>query len=230
MLSKIKIFITRKLPQNSILVTHLRDADVKIWGCSLIELSSIHFNDFPKSDWIFFYSKNGVRYFFEQLSASQRGQVMNAKIAAMGNGTATSLRSFNQTVDFVGNGSPSTIAEQFLEKLFAHNKVLFVRAKHSVKSIQSLLDGKVQVMDLVVYNNEPKTQLDIGQADVLFFTSPLNVKAYYTNYPVDQKQIVMAIGATTANALYEMGVSQVTVADQPSEMGILNCISTKFSL
>jgi len=69
----------------------LSPAGFEVIGHSLIEFKAIPF-DLPSSfDWIFFYSKNAVRYFFEQIPPEN----IHSSIAAFGPGTAHFLKSKN---------------------------------------------------------------------------------------------------------------------------------------
>jgi len=61
------IFISRKLSKDSFFKTKLEEAGFTIHGKSLLKFSAIPFQKTPKSDWIFFYSKNGVKFFFQRL-------------------------------------------------------------------------------------------------------------------------------------------------------------------
>ena len=87
----------------------------------------------------------------------------NIKIAAIGEGTAAFLNHKNLPCDFIGNGEPKETAREF-SKVASRSKVLFPRAKTSRKSVQSLLNDSIEIRDLVVYENVPKS--------CLLYTSP----------------------------------------------------------
>ena len=78
--------------------------------------------------------------------------------------------------------------------------------------------------DLVVYKNEIKSNFSIPTCDILAFTSPLNVKAYFQKYALQPKQKVIAIGKTTQKALQTLGIKNIVVAQQPSETGLAQSI------
>jgi uroporphyrinogen-III synthase len=62
-MKKKSVFITRDLEPDSIFLTALQHAGFDVFGKSLIEFETISFEKFPKTDWIFFYSQNAVRFF-----------------------------------------------------------------------------------------------------------------------------------------------------------------------
>ena len=62
-----KIFISKKLDSSSIFKTKLENAGFEVWGESLLQLELIPFEKIPSVDWIFFYSQNGVQFFFNQI-------------------------------------------------------------------------------------------------------------------------------------------------------------------
>ena len=80
-----KVFITRNLAPDSPLKSRLEASQILLTGISLIAFQPCFFPPLPLVDWLFFYSKNGVKYFFEQTNNSLSSDV---KIAAMGAGTA----------------------------------------------------------------------------------------------------------------------------------------------
>ena len=62
-----KIFISKKLDSSSIFKTKLENAGFEVWGESLLQLELIPFEKIPSVDWIFFYSQNGVQFFFNHI-------------------------------------------------------------------------------------------------------------------------------------------------------------------
>lgn len=150
------------------------------------------------------------------------------KWATIGESTAKTLRSLGWDADFVGNGEPVATASQF-KKISREQKVLFVRAMQSMKSVQNLLKDDLHILDFPVYNNEFKRNIEIPYYDWLVFTSPLNVKAYLSLRDITPKQEVVAIGSTTLKALKDMGIKRGTVSKGPSEKSMANHILSKAS-
>jgi len=208
-----RIFITRTLAKDSIFRKKLEAANCVVTGTSLIEFEGVPIASLPTCDWIFFYSKNGVRFLLKQVD----DYTTLPKLATIGRSTARFLqKNYSLTADFVGAGHPISTAQQFLP-LCAGQQVLFARAKQSKQSVQKLLADKIQVVDLVVYDNRPKETLENPQAAILVFTSPMNAQTYCQLHPPTHQQAIVSIGQTTAQALDQLGINAYIVAEAPQE-------------
>lgn len=216
-----KVFISRKLDEESVFLQKLQSAGFEVAGESLIHFSSVPFSSVPKTDWIFFYSRKAVHFFFSHLR--QANLACTAKIAALGDGTAQALRDWQIEAEFIGTGEPAGTAPAFLA-VARKQRVLFPRAQHSRQSVQRALSGKIEAVDFIVYANVPRTDFALPHCDWLVFTSPLNVQAYAQKYAFGADQKILAIGNTTAQALRDIGANQVAVADEPSEAALAAAI------
>lgn len=217
------VFITRDLAPDSSFKTRLSLAGYEVSGQSLLEFSAVPFLDFPATDWIFFYSKNGVKFFFENLIARQ---IPFPKIAyaAMGEATAQQITSYDISPSFIGSGDPTKTAAHFL-KLAQHQKVLFPQALHSRQSIQQLLKNQFDSYDLVVYENKVKAKLKLPTADYLVFTSPLNAVAYHKHKTILAAQKIIAIGQSTNKALLKLKLNaNIQIAQQASESALAEAV------
>ena len=210
-----RIFISRNLTIESAFYALLNNK-ASIEAQSLINFEAVPIPQTPVSDWLFFYSKKGLDFGWPHL------RTLNPlpKIAVLGAASAEYLEQrFGQVADFVGMGTPIPTAKAFLE-VASGQRVCFVQAQNSRQSIAQLLGTQIQTQSLVVYNNCPKTTLDIPPCDILVFTSPLNVQAYYQQYSIQKQQKVIAIGQTTAKALTELGLTTYTIAPAPHERAL----------
>ena len=86
-----KVYITRNIKETDFFKTTLEKVGFAVFGESLIEFSAVDFNLNLDVDWLFFYSKNGVRFFFNQLNNNQLEIIKNKKIGTIGSGTAQFL-------------------------------------------------------------------------------------------------------------------------------------------
>lgn len=218
------VFITRELSKNSIFKKELTKTGFEIADQSLVVFSPTPFYSVPQTDWLFFYSKNGVRFFLKNAPIALP---KNLKWAVMGKGTASALLQHNIQADFIGNGQPKATAEAFL-KIAQNQQVLFARAENSKKSVQNLLESKLIVHDLVIYRNAIKRNFSIPDCDYLVFTSPLNATAYFQKYNWKPTQKVIAIGKTTANALKKIGINHLIIANTTSEKGLAEAVLTNY--
>lgn len=218
------IFISRDLTTKSVFLSGLKTAGFIIHGKSLLKFSAVAFNRIPRSDWIFFYSKNGVKFFFKGLKDLGRKIPDNVQWGAIGKGTAKALFAKTKQVDFTGSGNTLQTASDFL-KLAKNNTVLFPQAKNSKKTIQQILDQNIHSKELIVYNNVPKTTVSLpDHCDVLVFTSPMNAITYFKNRDLSSKQKVFAIGRTTAKTLVSIGIKDFLIAEEPSEEALVKAI------
>ena len=211
-----RVFISRALEGGPSFKNQLEAAGFQIQALSLLDFSATPFEAPKATDWVFFYSKKALKYFWEGLSIPERTFFQAKKIAAFGEGTRFAIEQLDLAVHFVGTGSAVPTAEAFLE-VAAGASVLFPRAENSRKSVQKLLSGKLEMLDLIVYKNVPRANFDVMRADFLVFTSPLNAQTYYSKYALEEEQVVLAIGTTTAKALKAEGVQKVMIPDYPSE-------------
>jgi len=229
-----KVFITRDLEEDSIIVTDLLKKGLVVHGKSLISFNRLPFTKVPESDWIFFYSKQGIRHYFDGLDdpACWAGvrmgmprKIKQPKYGTFGKGSAGFLKSYrNINPDFEGIGKAEATSQAFLKK--ANNQtVLFVRGKNSLQSVQHLVkDEKIEQIDFVVYDNQPLTKFSVPQCHFLLFTSPLNAQAYYKRYSIKKWQKVFAIGDTTAEALLSLGLKNIKVAASPSLAAMIELV------
>lgn len=229
-----KIFISRDLEEDDSLVKELLENNLLIRGQSLIEFTRLPFTKVPESDWIFFYSKQGIRHYFDGLDdpacwksvrMGMPRKLKQLKYATFGKGSAGFLKSYrNISPDFEGTGKAEATAKAFLKKA-KKQKILFVRGKNSLQSVQHLLkEDNIDPIDFVVYDNQPMTSFSVPQCHYLLFTSPLNAQAYYQRYTIKKWQKVFAIGETTAKALLSLGLKNVQVATSPSISAMIELV------
>ena len=242
-------FITRDLSDNSAFKSLLTAWGWQVEGRSLVILTSLVFHEIPAAGWIFFSSKNAVRFFFQNIE-NQKLAVPVAKWAALGEATAEMLKKYVGEADFTGDGDPVTTAEAFLrqphprplpqregrrrEYRGQHSPpfgggvgggvVLFPAARHVRESMMSLLSARFQCIHLEVYDNKPVGDPPASEADVLVFTSPMNAEAYFVQHVLEKKQQVVAIGRTTAEALKALGIDGVFISDEPSERSLAEAV------
>ena len=213
-----KIFITRNLAADSTFKNILTHAGFKVTGISLVKFLERSFQPIPDTDWLFFYSKNGVKFFFKQLKEANE---FDPKLAAMGAGTAKMILEHGYEVDFIGKGSPNEIAKAF-GKVAGRQRILFIRAENSKMSVQNALSADMLVSERIVYANHPIRNAYIPPHDILVFTSPLNATTYFKYNPIIPSQKVYSLGPTTTERLYELGLPTIFTAPQPSEEELAN--------
>ena len=216
-MSEIKrIFISRKLTSESRIRKIATGHYIK--DQSLIQFSQLVF-DPPESDWVFFYSRNAVRFFFEETNL----ELYPYQYACLSSGTAEELSKCVLDISFVGKGNPSEVAKQFQEVRKPNEPVCFIRANNSVDSIHNLIKSE-NTFSIPVYDNQPIEDIPVEDFDILIFTSPMNVDVWFSvNEYKDQTIIV--IGNTTESAVKKYISKNIKVANQASEDAIAESLN-----
>lgn len=223
------VFISRNISPASPFAARLREAGWLVEGRALIRLSPIKFREIPPADFIFFTSRNAVRFFFNNAPKGPDGKMeilQHARWAAIGPATAKALASFVATVDFTGTGDPATTATAFRDTYGQQERktILFPAARHIRQSLIALLSDDFTCIHLEIYDNRPVAHAPFSPADVLVFTSPMNAQAYFSRHPLLPNQRVVAIGRSTAATLAELGLSEIHTAAEPTESGLAEAV------
>ncbi|SEQ96458.1 uroporphyrinogen-III synthase [Neolewinella agarilytica] len=209
------VFISRSLSAQSPLAAWAEAGGHNLLAHSLIDFRPVPFSPPGQADWWFFYSSRAVEFALLQ-------GIPAVKLAAMGPGTAKTLQKLAGRVDFVGAGKPEEVAEAFGERARGQ-QVFFPRARQSRKTVQTLLDDQIRVLDDICYNNIAVPQQTPILAEVYIFTSPLNVSAYVDHQALTAGAGVIAIGPSTAAALTVRGVNCL-VAASPDEEAVVSVL------
>lgn len=198
------VLITGHLPGN------LRD-DLIARGFAVIEqpmirTEAIAFDPMlPACNWIFFSSRNAVRFFY-----AAQPVITDHQLAAIGKGTALELEKYGQC-SFAGESNDTqAVAKQFVS-IAGDSLVLFPQSSESLRTIQSLLKPS-QIIDLLCYKTIP-SPVKIAPSDILIFTSPSNVVAFFEMNTIAESQKIIAYGSSTAHALQKQGVERLQIPD-----------------
>ncbi|HZY38001.1 MAG TPA: hydroxymethylbilane synthase [Mucilaginibacter sp.] len=218
-----KVFISRELSEQSYFRRALEKHGIEVEARSLIRtvpvINKVDSFIFRNIDWVFFSSKNAVDYFF-QLEPLLPKKV---KFGTMGSGSEDALRRRGHFVDFIGEGiDTAEVAAEFAQ-LANGMTVLFPAAENSMRSIQHGLSAGTKVIDLAVYETILEEDPEPSGAEILVFTSPSNVEAYFANNLMQPDQKVIAIGKSTGKKLDEVQVNY-TLPFSPDETGLAEAV------
>jgi hydroxymethylbilane synthase len=218
-----KVFISRELSAQSYFRKSLEKREIEIDARSLIRtvpvITKLDNYILRNIDWIFFSSKNAVEYFFKLEPALSK----KVKFGVMGSGSEDMLRKKGYFVEYTGDGvDPADVAAEFA-KLANGHIVLFPSAAGSLRSVQQGLSADTKVIDLPVYETILEDEVEPSGAEVLVFTSPSNVEAYFVNNLLQPDQKVIAIGKSTGKKLDEMGV-KYKLPYSPDETGLAEAV------
>ena len=89
--------------------------------------------------------------------------------------------------------------------------------------MQKALSDDTKVIDLPVYETVIEEDVQQSFADVLIFTSPSNVEAYFALHLLEPGQKVICIGRSTGRKFDEMGVGY-TLPYSPDEIGLAEAV------
>ncbi len=181
--------------------------------------------EIPVTHWLFFYSRNGVKYFLESMGDGALRSLSERKIACMGYGTAEELRlRAGVESDFIGKGGPLEVANQFIEKLSSRESILFLTAADSKHSVEKILKDSYTTRNIPVYGNDIIEDITIKEVDHVIITSPKNGVSFnkYYNYPAPRN--IIAIGKTTALKLHKLGYKNIIVSTTPDERGMVEAL------
>jgi hydroxymethylbilane synthase len=218
---KKKIFISRHLGPESPLRRLSADGHEIICE-SLINISQIRFTYTPKTKWIFFTSRNAIKYFF-----SQEPQVDDSvRYGVMGRSSAEFLATYGKTASFIGSGVDVPAIAKDFAGIIQNESVLLPQAIDSLKSIQKYLSFSNNSSNLFVYKTTLKTDFQIPECDILVFTSPSNVRAYFSKYPVKPFQRFVAIGSTTKAALQTHKVKHAALPAAFTEASLYEAVTS----
>ncbi|MCC8424216.1 hydroxymethylbilane synthase [Mucilaginibacter sp. UR6-11] len=217
------VFISREVSEQSYFRKALEKHTIQIDGRSLIRtvpvITKLDSYILKHIDWIFFSSKNAVEYFFQLDPLLPKG----VKFGVMGAGSEEMLRKKGHFTDFTGLGIDSEDVAEAFARLVNGQTVLFPGAEDSLRSVQKGLSADTKIIDLVVYETVLEEEIEGSGADVLVFTSPSNVDAYFAENLLDPYQKVIAIGRSTGKKFDEMGV-KYTLPFSPDEVGLAEAV------
>lgn len=148
----------------------------------------------------------------------------------MGPGTAEALKAFHYQADFVGSGDPIATARDFLT-VARGQIVLFPQAANSRQSLSKQIGTDINVIELPVYENIPRMDLDLPTASYYALTSPLNAKVFLQFVKSLENHRVVVIGKTTAAALWESGYSApIIIAEKSTEAALAAAIIQDYQI
>jgi len=219
------VFITRKIGKSDLFGQLLDNNGFSVFSDSLIRFEQVNFDPLisQKFDWIFFSSKNSVRFFFEQQPLLSE----KVKFACIGAATRTELNQYSHQADFVGSGNNTHEIAELFKQVINTDTVLFPQSDISLRTIQQLLtDG--QATNLNVYRTTEASDVELPKdLDIVIFTSPSNVRSYF-HLQKEQKSLkYIAIGESTGKELKKLGINDYLL---PWDSSLLALADTIMSL
>ena len=192
-------------------------------------------------DWLILTSSNGVHGFVRHLMESGRDlrATGHLKIAAIGQATAATLRTYSLSADLI---PPDARAESLAETLIPHvagKRCLWACASRTRDTLSELLKSTTQLKPLVVYQNldadaaapEIADRMSRNQLNWVGLSSPASVlqfRRFLDHHQISPQTMatqVAVISKLTAEAAHDSGIPVAAVAAETSWSGILRAIA-----
>jgi len=212
-----KVFITKTFRDTDYLEKALTKLNFNVTAKSLIEFKQVELHYLPISEWIFFSSKHAVRYFF-----NQNPKIGKVKFGCISKQTSAELRQFGHRSDFIGQSTDTKMIGKQFSSLVGSAKVLFPIAKESMQSIQQQLTKNT--INLVVYETLKQGVAIDTNSNIVVFTSPSNVEAFFEKNKWHEHYKAVAMGEATEGALYKKGVKKPAKPITFDDLGLMHCI------
>ncbi len=214
-----KVFISRDYKDSDYLQRTLTKLGFEIEGKSLIEFKEIKIRELPKTEWVFFSSKHAVQFFLDQ-----KPKLENVKFGCIGSSTSQELRKYGYRADFIGASTDiKLVGKQFAAKV-GSLKVLFPIAKDSMQSIQWQMPKRDNAINLNIYHTI-KHSIEVSKdCQILVFTSPSNVEAYFEKNKLLPHQKIIAMGDATATSLMRLKIRNATKPIRFDDLGLVQAI------
>lgn len=196
--SEKKIFISKKIDENSYLKKIITRLHWQITDYPLIKTEALIKKPLPYFDWIFFNSKNAIKHYIE---IYDKHNLKNKSIACISESSALLLEKEGITPNFIGKSNDiNQIAEEFIQYC-KKQTVLFPCSSISKQSIENIIQNVAHSIHFPIYQTITIPQTFIEDFDFLVFTSPSNARAFFQyNTPSNNSKII-ALGKSTYDAL-----------------------------
>jgi uroporphyrinogen III methyltransferase / synthase len=245
-----RIVVTRTRQQAGALSAQLRSLGADVTELPTIKIAPpenlMEFGELVRDsfqyDWVVFTSPNGVTAFFDlffKLYDDARA-LGNARIAAIGPGTAKRVKDFHLAVDLQPE---EAVAERLVEAFQQHESVenlkfLLVRAANARDVLPKRLTQLGAIVDeAIAYRTVPETDDMTGAkkrftdegADLITFTSSSTVENFLAmKLPWPQGIKTASIGPITSATMQQGGLKVDVEASQHDIDGLVNAIVALF--
>ncbi len=202
-----------------------------------IKTVPLEFNlpDIKEFDTLIFTSQKAVNFFFKKINP---GKLKEKTFITVGEKTASLLkRNGFKKIIIPEENTAEGIVNLLLKDIekFKNKKILFPRSKHGRREIIDILNGKLDITPVDVYEtkmNIPENKDEVEellkqkQIDTLIFTSPLTFKNFVKIFGDRTEELLkgkrlVTIGKTTTKTVEDYGFS---VFFQPKKADISNLI------
>jgi len=204
----------------------LSEKGFTVYTSAFIQFEPIDFEIKNKSaTWVFFSSPNAVKFFLKKV---EEAKLSKLKIAVLGSGTLEKLKKYNLNPHFIGNNANTIeIAKTFSKLLSENDTVLIPESDISLQKISKTLSkvSKAKIEIIKVYKTILKKISVDNSYNILIFTSPSNVEAYFSSNKITASSQIISIGNSTSKKLSKYTNNKVLTAKYPNEESIIKIIN-----
>ena len=216
------VLISRELPAKTYFKTALEENGYNVNGVPLTIFEKVEINDIPRTDWVFFSSKNCVKHFLGQHPELHE----NLKIGSIGGGTDAEVRRHGYVSDFVGHSTDTSKIGKDFANLVGDSSVLFPQSSSSFRTVQKQFVNQTNLYELVAYNSVENQQAIISEHDVVVLTSPTNAILYFRKGGKKDGVTFVAMGNSTGKALEEHGITDYILPWNSSVIALADAVQS----
>ena len=225
-----RIIVTRPEGRAEELSRMLRDEGAEVIIMPTIKTSVIHHAlenvSLSGYDWLGFTSVTGVNAFFELLCESGRDirETGNAKIAAIGDTTADSLKAHGLNVDYVPNVFDASNLAEGLSHL--GGRILMMRAVEGTKDInETFRKYGISYEEICIYRTDYVELKHVPKfADIIIFTSASTVRGFTHNISGLRDVVSVCIGIQTAGEARREGFTRIRIAERATVKSLFEAV------
>mgnify|MGYP005847421205 CR=1 FL=1 len=178
-----------------------------------------------KIDFAIFTSKNGVKFFFEQLNKlnGDSRRLSGIAICAVGKSTELELKKYGISADIVPEKyTTEELLKEIMKYRIRGKQIVTFRSDISYTDFEEKLRKKgakvrrVETYRIVEAAPDEKLISEVMSADILTFTSSSSVENFVKivgNTDILKNKITACIGEVTANAIRRFGAEPTVVSD-----------------
>lgn len=220
-----RVFISREVEKSAYFRRAMEKHGIEVEDRSLIRISAVPFHMEPAAlgevDWVFFTSRNSVIHFFAQAPELPE----RLRFAVIGRGSEEALRQHGRVPSFNGADAGIDMEKVAAEfgKIADGATVLIPRAVDTLGTMRRALTAGTKVLDVPVYKTELDTDVAGSEAELLIFTSPSNIRAYFAKNRLAPGQQIICIGHASGTTMNALGHDFVLPAT-PDEIGLAEAV------
>lgn len=198
---------------------NLKKENIEISFLPFIKISSVEGAvTWPKTDWIFFSSRNSYIY-----SMEKGCPIDQYKIAAVGQQTASII---DAPVNYIGANSDTKIVGQTLKNRIGSETVLFPVSNISLNTVADCFEIEQQQI-LTIYTTESLPLL-APPHDGLIFSSPSNVKGYQLKNDIHANMPIISFGPSTTKTCLSIGFKHIVTLNEINNENLVDTIISTF--